>query len=65
MRAMWHTCILIYTCIWVETGIIAWVLRNIAIMISTAEIPMAVFEYPFKHRTVGPLKKLKILSNLF
>lgn len=37
-------------------------MRNTATMISTAENPIAVFEYPFKHRTVGPLKKLKILS---
>jgi len=62
MRATWYTCILIYTCTRVETGIIACVLRNIAIIMSTAESPMAVFEYPFKHRTIGPLKKLKILS---
>lgn len=47
--------VLTNTLIKVETGIISCVLCNIADTMLPAESPTAVFEYPFKHRTMGPL----------
>lgn len=47
------------TCTKVEMDLTPWVFLRMALVMSATDKPTAVFEYPFRHLTVGPLLKEK------